>query len=471
MQPSNVSSDTFKLAEPAATLDGPTCSDTKYLQFLRETRWEDLPVAVKRMAAICVMDLLGVAASGTQTELSSVIRQHALEQFASPASGQARLLFDGRSASASGAALANGMTIDSVDAHDGYKPSKGHAGCGLLPAILALYDYRDQSVSIQDLLLSVVIGYEIACRAGVALHDSVPDYHTSGAWVAVAVAATGSRILGLSDAQTREAVGIAEYHGPRSQMMRVIDHPTMLKDGSGWGAMAGVSAVLLARDGFTGSPAITLEAADVQETWQDLGHVWLIEEQYFKPVPVCRWAQPAIVATQLLQSQHGFSASDIKHLTVGSFHESVRLDMRAPQTTEEAQYSLPYPVAAMLIHGQLGVPEVSKPLLFNVEVLALSRAIELEEIDAYNDVFPEKRVSHVNIELHDGTLLNSGPVEASGDPDNPLPAGALEQKFLDYAAPVIGDKRAAAIQTLLLSDVAAKNSLDTLAELIYPVAQ
>lgn len=31
--------------------------------------------------------------------------------------------------------------------------------------------------------------------------------------------------------------------------MRCIDHPTMVKDGSGWGAMAGVSAALLAADG------------------------------------------------------------------------------------------------------------------------------------------------------------------------------------------------------------------------------
>ena len=54
-------------------------------------------------------------------------------------------------------------------------------------------------------------------------------------------------------------MGIAEYHGPRSQMMRCIDYPTMLKDGSGFGAMAGVSAAFLAKDGFTGAPALTIE--------------------------------------------------------------------------------------------------------------------------------------------------------------------------------------------------------------------
>ena len=50
----------------------------------------------------------------------------------------------------------------------------------------------------------------------------------------------------------------------RGQMMRCIDHPTMLKDGSGWGAMCGVSAAYLAADGFTGAPAVTVEDARVR---------------------------------------------------------------------------------------------------------------------------------------------------------------------------------------------------------------
>ena len=54
-------------------------------------------------------------------------------------------------------------------------------------------------------------------------------------------------------------MGIAEYHGPRSQMMRCMDHPTMVKDGSGWGAMCGVSAARMAKAGFTGAPALTLQ--------------------------------------------------------------------------------------------------------------------------------------------------------------------------------------------------------------------
>src|SRR3546814_17958304 len=91
------------------------------------------------------------------------------------------------------------------------------------------------------------------------------------AWNALAAAALGARALRLDAGQTAHALGIAEYYGPRSQMMRVIDHPTMLKDGSAMGAMAGVSAALLAAAGFTGAPAITVAAAAGAAVWGDPG--------------------------------------------------------------------------------------------------------------------------------------------------------------------------------------------------------
>ena len=119
-------------------------------------------------------------------------------------------------------------------------------------------------------LASLVVGYEIGTRAGIALHRTACDYHTSGAWIAIAAAALGARSMGLDAAQTREAIGIAEYHGPRSQMMRVVDQPTMVKDGSGWGAMAGVSAAYLAAEGFTGAPAVTVEG----EMSPTFGMIW-----------------------------------------------------------------------------------------------------------------------------------------------------------------------------------------------------
>ena len=127
------------------------------------------------------------------------------------------------------------MTIDSVDAHDGHPLTKGHAGAAVLPALLALADAADGPPDGRELLTALVIGYEVAIRAGIALHATASDYHTSGAWNALGAVAVANRLWRCDERHLREALGIAEYHGPRSPMMRCIDHPTMLKDGSGLG--------------------------------------------------------------------------------------------------------------------------------------------------------------------------------------------------------------------------------------------
>ena len=114
----------------------------------------------------------------------------------------------------------------------------------------------------------------------------------------------GGRLLGFDDDRMRHALGVAEYFGPRGQILRACDDPTMVKDGSGWGAQVGVTAALLARDGFTGAPALTVEGDAAGAHWRDLRTRWRIREQYFKPYPVCRWAQPAIEAALSLQRAH-----------------------------------------------------------------------------------------------------------------------------------------------------------------------
>ncbi len=203
----------------------------QFHDFVASTRFADLPPEVARMAGRCLLDLIGTAAAGTQTDLSRIINAHAA-RFFGPGVGErpARILFDGRAASPVGAALAGGMTIDSFDSHDGHVLTKGHAGCAILPALAALADTLGRPTSGAEFLVSLTIGYEVAIRAGIAQHRICCDYHTSGAWNALGVAAVAGRLWGLDARHLREAVGIAEYHGPRSQMMRCIDFPTMVKD-------------------------------------------------------------------------------------------------------------------------------------------------------------------------------------------------------------------------------------------------
>ncbi len=444
----------------------------KLADFIHRTRYEQLPPHVLAQARRCVLDLLGVAAGGTQTRLSAIIRRHAAGHFGR--GGQApgaRMLFDGRQVSPVGAALAGGMTIDSLDAHDGHVLTKGHVGVAVLPAVLAFADAL-QHMDGREFLTQIVIGYEIATRAGIALHATACDYHTSGAWNTIACAALGARSLKLGPLETREALGIAEYHGPRSQMMRCVDHPTMVKDGSGWGAMAGVSAAYLAADGFTGAPALTLESGEVASVWADLGERWLILDQYFKPYPVCRWAQPAVEAALALARAHHLKSTAIQSVQVWSFHEACRLATRLPSTTEQAQYSLPYSVAAALRHGALGAVEVTDEALADMETRRLSSAMVLHEEALYNQRFPAERWAHVRVTLRDGTVLDSEPAIARGNPENTLPDSEIHEKFMALSLPVMGAERAGQVAAAVLQVDQAGSRLGDLLDLaLEPVAE
>lgn len=419
------------------------------LDFLHDTTFDDLPEQAVSFSLRCLLDLTGVAAAGRTTELSAIIHRHVTNHFG-PGTLSVPILFDGQHASPAGAALAAGMTIDSIDAHDGHKLAKGHTGCHQLPALLAFFSA--ENLEDPDLFLSsLVVGYELATRAGIALHATAPDYHTSGAWGAVGCAALGARLLRLSHDQSFEALGIGEYHGPRSQMMRVIDHPTMLKDGSGWGAMAGVSAAYLAADGFTGAPAVTVTDPSAADIWADLGSRWLITEQYFKPHPVCRWTQPAVEAALAVQRNHNIDSSDIDSIRIDTFHEATRLATAVPETTEQAQYSLPFPVAAALVRRRLGAEEVSGPALDDPEIRRLSLRISLAEEPTHNQAFPANRFARVTITRTNGEVLVSEDTEPRGDPEDHLSEKEIDEKFRDFAEPVLGSERAKRIEETIRS--------------------
>ncbi|MEL6421141.1 MAG: MmgE/PrpD family protein, partial [Pseudomonadota bacterium] len=324
------------------------------------------------MAALCLLDLIGVAAAGSRLDAGRIARDFAATQMAAGReengrdgqdrpSHQARLIFDGRPVSLSGAAFAAATQIDNFDAHDGWQPSKGHAGVALFPVLLAVADTQ-QNLAGREALVSLVVGYEVAYRAALALHATVEDYHTSGAWNGLGAAALAARLRNCPAEVLRQAMGIAEYHGPRSQMMREIANPTMLHDGSGMGALTGLKALLLAEMGFTGAPAATVEFAEAAQYWADLGTVWFTPEQYLKPYPICRWAHASIDAALALRTGDSTSKAvapeEITSVHIATFSEAAALNNGVPTTSSIAQYSLAWPVAAALAHGRVATETV-----------------------------------------------------------------------------------------------------------------
>jgi 2-methylcitrate dehydratase PrpD len=446
--------------------------DMSFMDFMQKLSYQALPSDVVAIMKRSLLDTIGVGAVGSTTKMSTITRQFACEHMPAGLDGPgARLLFDGRVVSPMGAAMAGAFTIDSIDAHDGYSAVKGHAGSGVLPGILAFADdlrRNGKKISGRELLTALAIGYEIAYRSGLALHATCTDYHTSGAWTAVGVAAAGARLLGLEQDQLRHAVGIAEYHGPRSQMMRCIDHPSMLRDGVGWGSPAGVGAAYMAQMGFTGAPAITIEGEDevTRGFWVDLGQRWEITNTHYKAYPVCRWAHASIDAADKLMRLHDLSSSDIKSARIRTFHYASRLAGHEPQTLDELTYALAFPMAIMIVKRRIGADELTEDILHDPEILRISRATEIVDSDHYTRISTRQRWADVTLYLEDGGEIQSEPSTPRGDPEDPLSDQEISEKFHLLANPVIGEKRADAIEQQVSQVDDADFDLEHLLELV-----
>ena len=434
--------------------------------FILDTNAALLPRSTLDYAALMMLDTMGIAVASMEMDAGRIARDTANMLYASNSNEySAQMMFDGRTVSIAGAAFAAATATDNLDGHDGYAPVKGHIGVAVLPALITLLQ-QNPTMSGPEALSHVVVAYEIAGRAGLALHGTVSDYHTSGAWNALGVAAMAARMRGMSRTELREALGIAEYHGPRSQMMREIANPTMLHDGSGMGSFIGLSAALMAEQGFTGAPAITVEDPQTHAYWSDLGTFWQMEKQYVKPYPICRWAHGSIDAVRKVMQENDLVAEQIAAIEVRTFKEGVSLFQGIPDTTSRAQYSLPFAVAAFAIHGKIGVEQISGAGLADARVHDLLQRVAVLESDRHNANFPALRTADVSVTLHDGRKFESGVVDARGGSETPMSRSEVIAKYDDFACPAAGVARAEAIKTAMLGLTDPQNDCSDLLKLV-----
>jgi len=396
-------------------------------EFILGLKWDGLPAAVRRRARLCLLDVLGATLGGTLTPVSRLTAEYAAATWRGD---EATILLHGRRAQAAGAAFANAHAGNALDIDDDAIYTRGHPGAQLLPVVMAVGE--KVGAGGKAILEALVIGYEVAIRAGHCWHAYHQEYEGDGAWGSVANAAAAARLLGLDVAQIRHALGIAEYFSPNAPLMRDIDHPTMVKHGIGWGAMVGVTAAELAQRGYTGIPSL-LGLGEYRDWVADIGDRYVMADWvFYKSWASCAWGHPACVAAQKLVREHQLAIQDIAHIRVRAFEEALRLHHGYPSTTEEAQFSVAWPLACLLLDGEIGPGQILENRFDDPAVRALVDRIELvldPEVNALYDQLREmdlRMYSAVEITLCDGRRFDSGIVERAADEHD---EHSLERKF------------------------------------------
>lgn len=155
---------------------------------------------------------------------------------------------DGRTGSASQAALVNGTLSHALDFDDTHFAHIGHPSVAIVPAALTVAELR--SASMSDMVDAALIGAEVSVAVGLWLgreHYQVGYHQTATAGAFGATVAAG-RLMGLSEPQMRHALGLCSTmaSGLKSQF------GTMGKPlNAGLAARCGVEAAQWAEAGMT----------------------------------------------------------------------------------------------------------------------------------------------------------------------------------------------------------------------------
>ncbi len=318
-----------------------------------------------------------------------------------------------------------------------------HSGAVVLPAAMSL---ARPGTSGAQLLRAMILGYEVARRVleacgGYESHNGC-GWHSTGTCGVFGAAAAAGLLLGLDADGLANAMGIAASYAGGTWAF-IADGSQTKKLHSGRAAAGGVTAALLAAQGFTGpdsildgegwgsflttyNPAGAVPAALLA----DYGDFWRINRCSIKPYATCRGTHSVIDALEQLLAAHRLSPDQIDRLAVDI--SRFQFGMCGGMTIEsraEAQMSIAYALAARLAFGAVGLAELEEAVWRGDDWRPWLARIALHIDEAMADD-AEPRLTLVT---RDGRRRCACVPYPLGSPQNPLSEERIVDKFRNLA--------------------------------------
>jgi 2-methylcitrate dehydratase PrpD len=448
----------------------------KHAAFIRNLSFSDISESVLDSCKIVILDTIGVALGGSQSQHS---RSAATLAYDYSDKKEATVFVYGSKTSCLNAAFANGVMAHAIDFDDDYEPGAAHVGCAVIPAALALAESRGENG--KSLITAVVAGYEIACRAAGALvlKEKRAGYHITGAVGGFGSAAACGKLLQLEENQLVDALGIAGDQA--GGLLQYHFDGTMLKHlHGGKTAQNGLFSALLAERGFSGSPEIyegeygffnVLFGGDYNpaELTEDLGRSLRISETSLKPYPSCRSTHSPIAAALILKSRYNPLVEEIDKITLHLFSRAFNsYNKPSPETNLQALLSEQFCVATALLRGEVTQQSFSPEALKDENVKGLMRKIKLVDDKVLTDRFTKMRSRPIVLEIFmkNGERYIEEVEWAPGSPANPMSEADRINKFEDLASAVLGKKKTGRLMNDLLNLEKIEN-IATITELLH----
>jgi len=262
------------------------------------------------------------------------------------------------------------------------------------------------------------------------------------------------RLLGLSEKQLENAVGISGCHGmilgildtaaEEYSMTKSLRYP--------FTAYEGIFAAMLAQKGFTG-PTTVIEGKDgFIETvtkghfdikrFTDFNNTFYIMDTGFKAVCAVGAVNGHLIATLALVNRYDIKPEDVAYVRITAGTRPIEHTgdpaKKYPTNKETADHSSYYLTAIAILDRTVG-PEQYQPWKYKEpRVLQLIDKITLE-IDPEMDKLPRSGMSE--IVTKDGKHYKEKVDYPRGDPKNAMSDGDLEQKFTAMASKFMDSKQ------------------------------
>ena len=426
----------------------------RFAAFAQTFRAQPVPAEVLHHAKRAVIDWYAALLPGAVAAPATLLEKALADNLDR---GRATLAH-GRKSTARTAALINATAAHTMEVDDIFRDAIYHPGAPTIATALAVA--QETGASGEEFLRGVIAGYEISTRIGKAMGRAHYRYwHNTGTIGSFGAAAAAATIYGLDAKRYAHALAtVATFAAGLQQAFRMDSMSKPLH--AGHAAEAGLLAALAAREGVTGSLDVIegesgfgramSDGPDWEKALATLGTDFHITQMTFKNHACCGHTFAAIDGALELQRRMSVSAADIARVLVGTYRAALDVaGYEQPATPAEARFSLKYVVATALTHGSVRLAAFEPERMADAATRALMQKIELS-VDAELDAgFPGRRAARIAIETKDGRRDEYLQPTRKGDPDMPLSDVELEHKFLELAAPVLGDAAARALAARL----------------------
>jgi 2-methylcitrate dehydratase len=368
---------------------------------------------------------------------------------------QASMIWYGDKTTLPNAALINSLLIRAMDYNDVYWKQDPCHPSDIIPAALAPAEYR--GLSGKELITAIVIAYELDMRLCLAADPGIREvgWHHASLTQFVSPLVAG-RMLGLNEDQMVSAAGIAgSSHFTLGGV--VASHLTNMKNAADpMATEAGVSAAMLAADGYSGPPEVFEGKEGLFEVlssvrWNRnalidrLGEEFLITQCGFKAFPTEALTHQPVTATLEVMLENKIAPREVREVLVETTKRGADIlsdeSKYHPTTKETADHSLPYCIALAIAKGNVLPSDFEEKALQDKAVLELLPKIKVAASPEIDAIFPNVKRAIVTITTRDGRTFKKQEDFAKGQPERPLTEQELIAKFHANAQAALSKRR------------------------------